>query len=501
MADLTIAIAAVVRGNTFGNVVLQPVAAEAACSPVVDVRDAQSYWAGTIGNNLRAQFAAGSSTVLRVNEFSWHTMEPAILGGYRGSFSTNSSELPGKETIRDALESRGPRIPYKLFKSKQATGEILISPMLKDDFVLDLAPAVSKFAVPEYEIPLTNLALDKDFWIRRPLQCPWSAGQSSWFDPKEEVFFAGEPLASQVHYQVFKNPVLYNPLTREQVYGWLSEIRQKVATLPTDDGIVAEARAEAQAGLLDLTTTIAELPETLKMIFEAIRILLAKYLEVRRKIDILRDNKVNQADLVSQISALWMQYRYGIMPNVYTIQDGLAYLDAQLVEYQSVRTGLEGVFELPPLEGFDTGSPMRMVERCFLKNRFDLSSLTKASGLLGRNPLTTAWELVPLSFVIDWVVNVGDFLASLSAPDGSVQEACQYSWQVSSGDFTLVHPEFLGANQGSFTFYRSEIIEPIDHTGLKLRFNLNLKRALDSLSLMWGATKRDYKRKLTTRIS
>ena len=37
---------------------------------------------------------------------------------------------------------------------------------------------------------------------------------------------------------------------------------------------------------------------------------------------------------------------------------------------------------------------------------------------LGSNPLLTAWEKVPYSFVVDWFIPIGDFIAQYSATDG-----------------------------------------------------------------------------------
>lgn len=57
---------------------------------------------------------------------------------------------------------------------------------------------------------------------------------------------------------------------------------------------------------------------------------------------------------------------------------------------------------------------------CQMGVRYSVSSSTLAglnsTGLI--NPLSLAWELLPLSFVYDWFVDVGSFLAGLSAPVG-----------------------------------------------------------------------------------
>ena len=45
---------------------------------------------------------------------------------------------------------------------------------------------------------------------------------------------------------------------------------------------------------------------------------------------------------------------------------------------------------------------------------------TMAQWNLGSNPLLTAWELVPYSFVVDWFVPIGDFINQYASTDGLV---------------------------------------------------------------------------------
>lgn len=51
--------------------------------------------------------------------------------------------------------------------------------------------------------------------------------------------------------------------------------------------------------------------------------------------------------------------------------------------------------------------------------RVDNPELTKASELGFVDPASIIWELVPFSFLVDWIVPVGDFLSALSASAGT----------------------------------------------------------------------------------
>lgn len=62
--------------------------------------------------------------------------------------------------------------------------------------------------------------------------------------------------------------------------------------------------------------------------------------------------------------------------------------------------------------------------RCFCKVVYRArvhDEVLRALSQLGlANPFSTAWELLPLSFVVDWFLPIGDFLAALTAPLGTI---------------------------------------------------------------------------------
>lgn len=61
---------------------------------------------------------------------------------------------------------------------------------------------------------------------------------------------------------------------------------------------------------------------------------------------------------------------------------------------------------------------------------FALASL----GLL--NPASLAWELVPLSFVVDWIVPVGPFLEAMTAGVG-IELSHAYRKEYTKSNFTM----------------------------------------------------------------
>lgn len=119
--------------------------------------------------------------------------------------------------------------------------------------------------------------------------------------------------------------------------------------------------------------------------------------------------------LLPGAAAAWMAYRYAIMPLVYSAKDIIGLLDDKAKRYKTARRRVDRELKNPLLPNgesfFHTKITGTQIGRVTVKGCWD----SQASRLLGQvsvNPLTTAWELIPLSFVVDWFVNFGDVLAA-----------------------------------------------------------------------------------------
>lgn len=121
----------------------------------------------------------------------------------------------------------------------------------------------------------------------------------------------------------------------------------------------------------------------------------------------------------------WMEYRYAIMPLLYSVKDIRDVMANRDAVYKSGRSRVTIDIDMDS----KITSDYQTYERVF--GKVEIRSLTKVgydSGALQRvasqikfNPFTTAWELVPLSFVVDWLLNIGDAINSATALDFSSQ--------------------------------------------------------------------------------
>lgn len=120
----------------------------------------------------------------------------------------------------------------------------------------------------------------------------------------------------------------------------------------------------------------------------------------------------------------WLEYRYGWTPlvgSIYSAFDNLATQASNAVVPIVARSGSKSnssrVLSLS-LSGASFGSyrveeEVRRSARVLLSYNFDIGGMSRVGDWTSLNPATIAWELLPLSFVADWLVSIGEFLRNI----------------------------------------------------------------------------------------
>lgn len=219
--------------------------------------------------------------------------------------------------------------------------------------------------------------------------------------------------------------------------------------------------------------------------------------------------------VVDKMTETWLLYRYGIMPLVYTAQDLMKVLEGKQSQYQTHRQRRIIKDRVVDIGGWNAalapGLPYipykvkckyTLTERVTLKTCFTGSSLSRKWGV---NPAVTAWELTRLSFVVDWFIQVGDFIQAL-APSFADQTACVYSrkveatiwtvldqdnpfsWVAEPGDILSYKPKVVGIS-GQVESYHRVVIDPTSHITIPTEVKLNWKRQVDAFALTWPLLK------------
>lgn len=271
------------------------------------------------------------------------------------------------------------------------------------------------------------------------------------------------------------------------------------------DNLGMLALSKAKAPDVGVGETLAEAGASLRMLLSpmsGLAALLRKILYVNPKSLSLRPLK--------DASSAWLEARYGWIPLYETakaVVDGLPvyklnYLFDSHAEGKSKTSTIIGPYWIRPVWGNVTTILVDGIEEVEVKRRFqayfrvldpDLFAATRTgTGVFSVPGLL--WELAPLSFVLDWWLNVGDWIYALM-PNPSIQLlGCTFSTRKKVSQFSFAR-SIMHANSGYTTdctgsfqciqdAYLREIVLP-PSTVPKLDLNLNsIKHVIDALSLI-----------------
>lgn len=315
-------------------------------------------------------------------------------------------------------------------------------------------------------------------------------------------------------------------LPAQTVYDLIKSRKPAVAS------IITETTAKANKQALDILTALAEMPETIKSVlngFKAIagyvkdlkkgRISTSKAFERRKiylerklaadlaKIDTQRrgadkyklkllerhEKRVKDTfskamkdtvdELASSLADLWLNFRYNIMPNVYLVEDIEKAVNKFGREWTTTR---KRTVENASIQVGSQSLDIDYELRCIIKRQFDLAYASIGNTVVSANVFVTAWELVTLSFVIDWFINMGDLLSAVTTPPSWKQQGASLSNRVQLNHRLSYDDElYCGYITISGSWYERLSINPYDYIGLCWQPDLSPVRQLDALALIW----------------
>lgn len=220
----------------------------------------------------------------------------------------------------------------------------------------------------------------------------------------------------------------------------------------------------------DILTDIAELSELPKLITQITGDLMKILRGLRSRFgrNVMRSAyHISPLDLLKhpdryfrKLGDEWMAYRYGIMPLVYSYRDAIK----NLRRGHEIRTRKTRVISPYSSNSTLPSSNTRywvkdVMGQVILRGEvfqfFRTNEAARLSGF-GVNPIVTAWELIPYSFVVDWFVNVGSYLSAATSQTFARQSWACLSRRTKTSKRTYLH---LGDESGSY------IIDSVYPTG------------------------------------
>lgn len=197
-----------------------------------------------------------------------------------------------------------------------------------------------------------------------------------------------------------------------------------------------------------------------------------------------------------RVASKWLEFQYGWIPTMYEVH-GLSELIYQRIMSEYI-TGKVRTFDRHTYT--DTETAYSLLRRgqvdVWCKNHYrykvDSAGLRTLSQSGITNPASVVWELIPYSFVIDWFVDIGDYLSSLDALTG-VKDLMVIRSQrlVDTSDMEFFHPTSGGTlvkkAKGLYKYTRTDRYSPstvLNYGYPRYEPALNVKRMVNGLALI-----------------
>lgn len=186
----------------------------------------------------------------------------------------------------------------------------------------------------------------------------------------------------------------------------------------------ARARTECMLKLQDqkiqLGTYLAESVRSANLLADGVSSFARTLLSIKRRNWIaLRQRYTDIKDFPGGV----LQWRYGVQPlanDLYTsfqiVKNGLGQRAQMLTATRNVKTSGDTASKTE--YGYQWQGKGTMHNTCKVTARLNDAFISNASRIGLVNPLEMAWEIVPWSFAVDWVMPIGNFLSGLSAHAG-----------------------------------------------------------------------------------
>lgn len=229
------------------------------------------------------------------------------------------------------------------------------------------------------------------------------------------------------------------------------------AAIPEPDSVVAKLHSKVLGSIrgdgAQLLTAAAEWRSSLDMVSARAIQLRKAYLHLRRfdlpavaqtlrmntresrKATVSVERKMAKDSQIT-LSELWLEYWMGWAPTMSDIYNSIDVLQRPIPD-QFIKERVSWTSS-KRLQDFPDGGPSQQISMSTVEGQtafYGRAQVTNHNLFIANqlglvNPVQTAWELVPFSFIVDWFTNVGQVLGSATASAGISISASGYARRV-----------------------------------------------------------------------
>lgn len=203
----------------------------------------------------------------------------------------------------------------------------------------------------------------------------------------------------------------------------------------------AEIMVKARREKMSLGESLIDLPKTIMMVADTSVRLYYAYHHLQRgdikktlealNIRSLRNRRGRVVERATTLEGKWLALRYGWLPLAYDIHDGVSLVNqgfnkddpTHFVVARHTKEWLPFFGHLwnlndHPWRGINIGYSTQVNVDQKYRLRIKDATLNYLTSVGLENPLYIAWQVMPYSFVLDWLIPVSDWLSALTAPLG-----------------------------------------------------------------------------------
>jgi len=220
-----------------------------------------------------------------------------------------------------------------------------------------------------------------------------------------------------------------------------ANLQEAINLIKTDEGslrdeAVTAAYARVDISELEVLASLGEMPETVDWFRDVLKRLIAamaalkkrQYLDMLNQLKSLRTSKGARKRAAKKLGSLtedsWMEWRYAIRPLIFEVKAYLAALETK-VEIATRKTARKSTYDYAHSTSYleTTGG---IIYNANIRRDVTTTRNIKAGVLYSLNPeltgwwthlgldapVSAAWAITRLSFVLDWFFNIGQWIAS-----------------------------------------------------------------------------------------